>query len=76
MNLTIEQIEAVKEGEPVRVAGSEIGIDCVLLRADVYERVKNLIHGVSELRDTYPAVLKALDASDDSPEQYLEYLDD
>jgi hypothetical protein len=27
-------------------------------------------------RDTYPAVLKVLDQSDDSPDQYLDYLNE
>ncbi|MDB5385833.1 MAG: hypothetical protein JWM11_1479 [Planctomycetaceae bacterium] len=76
MNLTIEQIEAVKDGELVRIADSEIGFDCVVLRADVYERVKTRAADCSDPRETYAAVLKVLDANDESTDQYLEYLDD
>ncbi len=76
MNLTIEQIEAIKEGESVRVANSEIGMDCVVVRADIYENVKNLINDGVDPRDMYPSVLKVQDACDDSLDQYLEYLDE
>ena len=44
MILTTAQIEAIKHGEPVTVEANEIGTDCVVLRADVYARVKRLIH--------------------------------
>ncbi len=76
MNLTIEQIEAIKEGEPVRVANSEVGMDCVIVRADIYENVQSLLNDGGDPREMYPAVLKALDACDESPDQYLEYLDE
>jgi hypothetical protein len=76
MNLTAEQVESIKEGDPVRLTPDEVGTACVVLRADVYDRVKSLIDSDVEFRprETYPAVLNALDAYDESPEQYLEYL--
>jgi hypothetical protein len=40
MTLTPEQIDAVKHGDPVRVSAPEVGADCVLVRADVYDRVR------------------------------------
>ena len=76
MNLTTEQIEAIKVGETVRVADSEIGMDCVVVRADIYENATSLINVGINPRDMYPAVLKALDSCDESPDQYLEYLDE
>jgi hypothetical protein len=42
MTLTHEQIEAIKHGDPVRITSPEVGADCVLVRADVYERVRAL----------------------------------
>ncbi|HUQ68151.1 MAG TPA: hypothetical protein VM165_01435 [Planctomycetaceae bacterium] len=76
MTLTSEQAAAVKDGEPIRVTPPEVGADCVLVRADVYDRVRSLVEtgGDFQPRETYPAVLKALDQIDESPEQYLEYL--
>jgi hypothetical protein len=77
MTLTSEQAIAVKQGEPVRLQPPEVGAPCVLLRADIYDRVQLLLDSESDLcpRDKYPAVLKVLDQDDESPEQYLEYLD-
>jgi hypothetical protein len=76
MTLTAEQAAAVKDGEPVQVTPPEIGTPCVLVRADVFNRVRTLIDPETEFspRETYPAVLKALDQWDESPDQYLEYL--
>jgi hypothetical protein len=36
MNLSAEQVEAVREGKPVRILAPEIGTECILIRADVY----------------------------------------
>ena len=76
MTFTAEEIAAIKEGKPVRVAPVELGTECVVLRADLYERLAPLLASDEDIhpRDTYPTVLKALDACDASPEQYLEYL--
>jgi hypothetical protein len=40
MNLTNKEVEAVREGKPVPVVPPEVGQECILLRRDVYERVK------------------------------------
>lgn len=40
MNLTNEQVQALREGESVPVVPPEVGEECILLRRDVYERVK------------------------------------
>jgi len=41
MNLTSEQALAVREGEPISLVPPEVGEACVLLRKDVYEKVRN-----------------------------------
>ena len=41
MNLTSEQVLAVREGEPISLVPPEVGEACVLLRRDVYEKAKN-----------------------------------
>lgn len=43
MDLTSGQIKAVKHGEPVRVSAPEVGAECVVLRADVFDRVRAVI---------------------------------
>jgi hypothetical protein len=53
MNLTAEQVDALKHGDPVRICPTEVGEDCVMLRADVFERVQQFFGGdltVDELR--------------------------
>jgi hypothetical protein len=41
MNLTREQLETVQKGEPLRFADS--GAEFVVLRADLYERLRSLL---------------------------------
>jgi hypothetical protein len=43
MTLTQEQIKAIQHGDPVRIKPAEVGAECVLLRADVYERVRAVL---------------------------------
>jgi hypothetical protein len=57
MNLSAEQVQAIKDGEPVRLVSPEVGEECVVLRADVFDRVKRLSYDDSpwtdeELRNT------------------------
>ncbi|MEX0725133.1 MAG: hypothetical protein WEB58_19695 [Planctomycetaceae bacterium] len=65
--ITKEQIEAAEHGETIRV---QAGVELVLIRADVYDKLTHAI----DPSDTYPAVIAAL--ADEDPDQYLEYLDD
>ena len=37
MTLTTQQVEAVQQGKPVRLSDPELGVDCVLVRADVFQ---------------------------------------
>jgi hypothetical protein len=39
MNLTNEQVQAIREGESVPIVPPEVGEECILLRKDVYDRV-------------------------------------
>jgi hypothetical protein len=43
MTLTSDQIQQIKDGSTVRVSAPEVGADCVVLRADVYQRVQALL---------------------------------
>ena len=49
MNLTIEQQQAVENGEavPVHVGNAE----CVVVRKDIYDRVKTILYDDGELTD-------------------------
>jgi len=48
IELTEEQRRAVKQGEPVRIPVPEIGEDVVLLRAAVYEEIRELLEDERE----------------------------
>ena len=49
MNLTARQKSAVRNGEAVRVRHD--GLDCVVLRADVYDRLKHVLYDDSDSTD-------------------------
>ena len=77
MNLTNEQVLAVRDGTPVPIIPPEVGEECVVLRRDVYEK----LNGASNERDFDPARLYSLvgqimaedDANDPSLESYQKY---
>ena len=69
MNLNQELERALLAGEPVEVEIA--GTACVILSTQTYRRITE---GELTPRDTYAAVLKAIDADDENPDQYLEYL--
>jgi hypothetical protein len=48
MELTAEQIAAVKQGEPVRLMSTEISAEVIVLRADLYQRI---LYDDSDLTD-------------------------
>ena len=66
MQLTSGQIQAVRQGEPVRVVPPEIGEECVLLRAGVYEDVVRLLDGLDP-GQAYPAIDEAWKDDWDAP---------
>ena len=60
MRLTIEQMEAVRSGESVRL--NEGGTDLVVLRADMFERLRSLVYDDSPWTDEEMDLLAAEDA--------------
>jgi hypothetical protein len=60
MQLTNEQLEAVRSGESVRL--KEGGTDLVVLRADVFERLRALVYDDSPWTDEEMDRLAAEDA--------------
>jgi hypothetical protein len=48
IELTEEQRQNVLQGQPVRVAASELGTDCVVLRADVYDQLRSFLEDDNE----------------------------
>jgi hypothetical protein len=73
MNLTIEQLSAVRSGAPVAIDDPEIGTECVLLRADVFQRIESLLSCDSEflLREAHPMINEIM-REDDENDPWLE----
>jgi hypothetical protein len=71
MNLSSDQIEAVRQSEPVRVASPEIGTECVIVRADVYERVRAAVEDSLSIEQV-GALIDANMKSDDENDPLLE----
>ncbi len=74
MILSADQLRALGEGEPIPVTIEET--ECIVMHREVFDRLKNLLDDDMKPRDTYAAILKAIDSHDEDPEQYLEYLKD
>lgn len=56
MTLSTDQMTAIKEGEAVRVR--EDGLECVVLRADMYDCVRSLIEGGPPSIDEQKRILR------------------
>ena len=71
MQLTIDEKAAVRAGRPVRIR--EDDLDCVLVRADVFERFEErLVSGAEfDVRTMYP-LANAATADDDAQDPLLD----
>jgi hypothetical protein len=58
MTLTNEQVQAIKEGIAVAAFPPEVGEQCVVVRSDVYQRVRHLVEDIDPA-DAYPAIDEA-----------------
>lgn len=78
MNLTLsaEQLQSLKDGAAVRLPVPELAIECVVVRADLYARVQNVVdndvaeHVVASLVESS---MREYDADDPSLESYQKY---
>ncbi len=43
MTLTVQEIDSIRKGEPVRTVVPEVGQNCVVVRADVFERIQQML---------------------------------
>jgi hypothetical protein len=78
MNLTDEQAQAIREGQPVRVVPPEVWEECIVIRSDAYERIKHLFYDDSEPdpAQLYPlvsAIMAEDNADDPALESYQKY---
>ena len=72
MDLTTEQVRAIREGEAVQVIPPEIGEACILLRMDVYERVKGVVEDDLPTSLAIGRLVRAT-LEDDQFDDYQEY---
>jgi hypothetical protein len=73
MVLTAEQIAAVNDGVSVTVADAETGVEFVVVRADLYARIRRLVEDRSdeEIRAT-ASQINELMRDDDALDPWLE----
>ncbi len=55
VNLSTEHRQALQQGQPVAVTEAATQIECVVLRADVFEQIRKLLPDFDP-RDAYPAL--------------------
>ena len=76
MNLTVQQLRAVNQGEPLRFVDPDVGQEFVVVRADVFDRVKLLFDDTDlDPREALPLVWQAMqeDWEDPSMDVYDNY---
>ncbi len=78
LNLTNEQVQAIREGKPVRIVPPEVGEECVVLRKDAYEKIKHLFYDDSEpdparLYSFASVIMAEDDANDPALDSYQKY---
>jgi hypothetical protein len=72
MNLTNEQVRAIRDGEPVPVVPPEVGEECVLVRRDIYERARPALADDLPTSQTIARLVRAT-MEDDGFDDYREY---
>ena len=64
LNLTAEQLKAVKDGATIRVAVPELGMECVVVRADLYSRLVDDSIGETEVAMLIESSMREYDQDD------------
>ena len=59
VSLSTEHRQALQEGQPIAVTEAATQIECVVLRADVFEQIKKLLPDFDP-REAYPAIDEVL----------------
>lgn len=76
MNLNAQQLQAIKDGAAVRVSVPDLGMECVVLRADLYERVETVVDdsiGRDELARLVQFGMREYDDDDPLLDSYQQY---
>ena len=73
MNLTNQQLQAIRDGQPVPIVLPEVGEECILLRRDVYERVKQGRDGDLPTSLAIARMMRATAEEDEDLDVYQQY---
>jgi hypothetical protein len=76
IQLSEEQRQDILHGRPVRVAAPDVGIDCVVMRADVYERLRGLLEDDGPDMRTVALLIERNMREDDANDPLLESYQD
>lgn len=57
MDLTSEQVQAIKEGATVPVIPPEVGEECILIRREAFDRLIHLVYDDRPVTDDEAAML-------------------
>ena len=72
MNLTSEQVQAIREGAHVPIVPPEVGEECIVLRRDAYEKIKHLLYDDGDVDPAIYPLVSAIMAEDDAEDIALE----
>ena len=72
MHLTSEQVRAIREGDAIPIVPPEVGEECVLIRKDVYERVKEAVEDDLPTSRAIAALVRAT-VEDDEFDDYRRF---
>ncbi|MGA2619282.1 MAG: hypothetical protein ABSF26_16865 [Thermoguttaceae bacterium] len=72
MNLTNEQVQAIRDGEPVPIVPPEVGEECIVVRRDVYQRVREFAKDDLPTSRAIGNLIRAT-LEDDEFDDYQEY---
>jgi hypothetical protein len=72
MILSSDQLQSLELGESILIKIDNK--ECVVVPKDVFERMQETF--VATPRETYAAVLQAIDTDEDDTDQYLDYLNE
>ena len=76
VNLTAEQLQAIKDGATVHLPVPELAMECVVVRADLYARVRTVVDdavGQDEVAILVESSMREYDDDDPALEGYQQY---
>ncbi len=76
IELTEQQRQVLREGSPVRVPVPEVGGECVVLRADVYEHLRSVLEDEGPDMRTVALLIQQNMREDDEGDPLLETYQD